>query len=103
MMSRTVCAALTSADPAVGEGEVVLPRSAVGGGCLPGAGDGVLHAQPRPLAGNTMGVLSVAYSVNGQQVAAGGADKSLTVWSSSQQRSRAKVRMKSPANKASRS
>src|SRR5262249_40036527 len=37
-------------------------------------------AQARPLAGNTMAVLGVAYSANGQQAAAGGADKSLTVW-----------------------
>src|SRR5580704_11064400 len=40
MMSRTVCAALISASPAVGEGEVVLPLSAVAAR-LPGAADGV--------------------------------------------------------------
>src|ERR1700691_5145663 len=43
MMSRAVCsgpAALTSAVPAVGEGEVVLPVTVAVGALLPGAADG---------------------------------------------------------------
>src|SRR5580704_18026915 len=38
-MSRTVCATLISAGPAVGEGEVMLPLTVVAR--LPGAADGV--------------------------------------------------------------